>query len=147
MLLLVICSRQVNATAGSFHARQSPNLGIIERIRFTLAKSVSTEEARATCLAAVAAGRPVAQPSVIAFRTAALPGSPPPEVTGPEVTSPNVTTPDATSPNVTTPEVVPPEALAPQGPPPEVAGEWRLVNNSQGRHVLLRVVALVVVQP
>jgi hypothetical protein len=75
-----------------------------------MARSLSTDEARATCEAAAAAAgreRPASQLSGPGYRIAA---------------------------------------------PPEVAGEWRLVNNSRGGHVLLaaamlRGVTLVAVQP
>lgn len=84
------CSRRVNASAGSFHARQSSTLGSMERMRFTMARSVATDEAKRTCEAAAAAdkeGPASRQPIKAAYVVTA---------------------------------------------PPEVAGEWRLVNNSRG---------------
>ncbi|WIA15097.1 hypothetical protein OEZ85_001791 [Tetradesmus obliquus] len=83
-------NRRVNASAGSFHARQSSTLGIVERMRFTMARSVATDEAKRTCEAAAAAdkeGPASRQPIKAAYVVTA---------------------------------------------PPEVAGEWRLVNNSRG---------------
>lgn len=51
---LAACSRRVNATAGSFTARASSTLGIVERMRFAMARSVATNEAQNTCEAAAA---------------------------------------------------------------------------------------------
>jgi hypothetical protein len=44
----------MDATAGSFAARQSPTLGIVERMRFSMARTLTTDEARDTCEAAAA---------------------------------------------------------------------------------------------
>ena len=68
LLLLLItllppCSRQVNATAGSFAARQSSSLGMVERVRFAMARSASTDEARETCGAVAAPAAPEARPA------------------------------------------------------------------------------------
>ncbi|KAF6245560.1 hypothetical protein COO60DRAFT_1655315 [Scenedesmus sp. NREL 46B-D3] len=56
-------NRQVNATAGSFAARQSSSLGMVERVRFAMARSASTDEARETCGAAAAPAAPEARPA------------------------------------------------------------------------------------
>ncbi|WIA15101.1 hypothetical protein OEZ85_001795 [Tetradesmus obliquus] len=50
----VCTNRRVNATVGSFTARASSTLGIVERMRFAMARSVATDEAQNTCEAAAA---------------------------------------------------------------------------------------------
>ncbi|KAF6264287.1 hypothetical protein COO60DRAFT_1698359 [Scenedesmus sp. NREL 46B-D3] len=56
-------NRQVNATAGSFAARRSSSLGMVERVRFAMARSAPTDEARETCSAAAAPAAPEARPA------------------------------------------------------------------------------------
>lgn len=50
--MFVCCSQEANFTSGSFRARDTPSLNIMELLRATLVKPVATQEAADTCASA-----------------------------------------------------------------------------------------------